>query len=299
MRNFDFLSYKRNVTSQSGEDGIIEEIIKRFKDKSDKKCCEFGAFDGKSLSNTYNLITNHDFEGLLIEGNKKRCNEIDKNFPGKKIIKSNSFVNFLEGNTLDCILEKHNFNKNFDFLSIDVDGNDYHFFESLEKFIPKLICIEFNPTIPNEVNFVQKKDMNVNQGSSGKSLIDLAVKKNYFPIASTDCNLFFIHNLFKNLITEENNFDINKLLMNNNKNYVFVGFDGTVFTSEKLKLHWHGISDVKISALPFFLNKYPNNYNFLVKIIFLIYLSYKEFFFFRKKIFQKKTYRTLYNFLFK
>ena len=31
MRNFDFLSYKRNVTSQSGEDGIIEEIIKRFK----------------------------------------------------------------------------------------------------------------------------------------------------------------------------------------------------------------------------------------------------------------------------
>jgi hypothetical protein len=71
MRNFNFLSYKRNVTSQSGEDGIIEEIIKRFKHKSDKKCCEFGAFDGKSLSNTYNLITNHDFEGLLIENVEK------------------------------------------------------------------------------------------------------------------------------------------------------------------------------------------------------------------------------------
>ena len=84
--------YKKNIFSQYGEDGIIEEIFKRLGNVSDKRCCEFGAWNGKFLSNTCNLITNHNYEAILIEADKKRFDELNINFPDKKIIKINENV---------------------------------------------------------------------------------------------------------------------------------------------------------------------------------------------------------------
>jgi hypothetical protein len=265
--NLDFKIYKKNVFSQYGEDGIIEEIFKRLGNVSDKRCCEFGAWNGKFLSNTCNLITNHNYEAILIEPDKRRFDELNINFPDKKIIKINKFVNFSGENSLDNILENNNFNKDFDFLSIDIDGCDYWIFESLSKFTPKVICIEFNPLIPNKVDFIQEKKMKINQGSSAKSIIDLGLKKNYFPIASTDCNLFFVHNKFKQKITNLDKIDINQLLPNSNDNYIFCGYDGTVFTSKPLNLAWHGITVEEIKILPKILNIFPGNYNFFQKIL--------------------------------
>jgi hypothetical protein len=270
--DFNFKIYKKNIFSQFGEDGIIEEIFKRLSDVSDKKCCEFGAWDGKFLSNTCNLITNHNYEAILIEADKKKFDELNVNFPDKKIIKINKFVNFSGKNSLDNILENNSFNKDFDFLSIDIDGCDYWIFESLSKFTPKIICIEFNPSIPNTVEFIQKKDLKINQGSSAKSIIDLGLKKNYFPIASTDCNLFFVHNKFKQKITNLDKFNINQLLPNSNYNYIYCGYDGTVFTSKPLNLVWHGITIEKIKILPKILNMYPGNYNFFQKILFIFFI---------------------------
>ena len=272
--DFDFNIYKKNTFSQFGEDGIIEEIFKRLSDVSDKRCCEFGAWDGKFLSNTCNLITNHNYEAILIEADKNRFDELNINFPDKKIIKINKFVNFSGENSLDNILENNSFNKDFDFLSIDIDGCDYWILESLSKFTPKVICIEFNPSIPNKVEFIQEKNMKINQGSSAKSIIDLGLKKNYFPIASTDCNLFFIHNKFKQKITNLDKFDINQLLPNSNDNYIYCGYDGTVFTSKPLNLIWHNIIIKKIKILPKILNIYPGNYNFFQKILIKIFKFY-------------------------
>jgi len=273
---FNFESYKKNVFSQFGEDGIIEEIFKRLNDVSDKKCCEFGAWDGKYFSNTCNLITNHNYEAILIEAKKKKFDELNINFPDKKIIKINKFVNFSGENSLDNILENNFFNKDFDFLSIDIDGCDFWIFESLSKFTPKIICIEYNPSIPNKVEFVQKKDLKINQGSSAKSIIDLGLKKNYFPIASTDTNIFFVHNKFKQKITNLDKFDINQLLPNSNDNYVYCGYDGTVFTSKPLNLIWHGITVEKIKILPKILNMYPGNYNIFQKILLRFFIFFNN-----------------------
>lgn len=277
IKKFNPDVYKKNIYSQFGEDGIIEEVlIKRLSNISDKQCCEFGAWDGKFLSNTCNLITNYNFNAILIESNKKKFKQLQINFPDKKIIKLNKFVNFTGENTLDNILENNNFNKNFDFLSIDIDGCDYYIFESLNKFTPKLISIEFNPTISNKVNFIQKKDMSINQGSSAKALINLAVAKNYFPIASAGCNLIFIHNSLKKKLTDLDTIDIDQLIPNSNDNYVFCGYDGTVFMSKELNLIHHGIKVKKLSILPSFLNRYPPNYNVLQKIIWYFYLFFKN-----------------------
>jgi hypothetical protein len=227
--NFDFQTYKKNKFSQWGEDGIIEEILKRIKNSSDKQCCEFGAWDGKFLSNTYNLITNHNYEAILIEADIKKFRELCITFPEKKIIKINEFVNFTGKNTLDNILLKTHFNKDFDFLSIDIDGCDYYIFESLSKFAPKVICVEFNPSIAKNIYFVQEKNMKIMQGSSARSIIDLGLKKDYFPIASTNCNIFFIH---KKFIINSDKFNIDKLLQDLDDNFLYYGYDGKVFSSK-------------------------------------------------------------------
>jgi hypothetical protein len=256
--DFNFEIYKKKIFSQWGEDGIIEEILKRLKHVSDKQCCEFGAWDGKFLSNTYNLIANHNYEAILIEADIKLFKGLNINFPEEKIIKINKFVNFIGENTLDNILEKTHFNKDFDFLSIDIDGCDYYIFESLSKFTPKLICIEFNPSIAKKINFVQEKNMEIKQGSSAKSIIDLGLKKDYFPIASTNCNLFFIHNKFKKFITNSTEFNINKLLQDLDDNFLFYSYDGKVFAS-------------KPSVLVKILNIFPG------KIIQKIFLKFERF----------------------
>ena len=51
VNDFNFEIYKKNIFSQYGEDGIIDEILKRLQRVSNKQCCEFGAWDGKFLSN--------------------------------------------------------------------------------------------------------------------------------------------------------------------------------------------------------------------------------------------------------
>lgn len=55
MNTDSLIAYQKNITSQNGKDGIIEEICKRFKIQSGN-FVEFVTWDGKYLSNTYNLL---------------------------------------------------------------------------------------------------------------------------------------------------------------------------------------------------------------------------------------------------
>ena len=52
---------------------------------------------------------------------------------------------------------------------------------------------ELKDLIPNEVEFVQSKNFALKQGSSPKSLVNLAKLKNYHLVANTLTNLFFVH----------------------------------------------------------------------------------------------------------
>ena len=58
MNTDNLKKYKYNTYSQNGEDGILEEVFKRLGlDEFNKFwVVEFGAWDGKHLSNTFNLI---------------------------------------------------------------------------------------------------------------------------------------------------------------------------------------------------------------------------------------------------
>lgn len=113
----------------------------------------------------------------------------------------------------------------------------------------------------------------------------LGKKKNYSPIAATDLNLFFIENSLKKYVIKNRNYEINDLIENKNKNFIFTTYDGNIFTSKKVVLPWHGITVEKINYLPEFLKQFPGNYNIFQRkmlSIFRFYHKLSKYFKFKK-----------------
>ena len=270
--------YSEKIYSQFGEDGLIKEILNRIEFKNlDKWCVEFGARDGISDSNAHNLIKNHGYKAVLIEGDKKYFKKLCKNFVSDKIIKLNKFIDFHGDDSLDNVLKKTEIPQNFDFLSIDIDGCDYFIFESVELYRPKIVCIEFNHLIPNEVEFIQEKNFNIKQGTSALSLINLAKKKDYLLVGSTLSNLFFVDRAYKKYVLGNSEIHLDNIRSDKKiKNIIFPGYDGSLHTTLPVEISWHKlkISSKKFQILPFFLRKFPDDYNSIQKILFLIYREF-------------------------
>lgn len=261
----DLSDFSENVYSQFGEDGIIREILTRLSShiELDSWCVEFGAWDGIYCSNTYRLITEDGFSAVLIEGDKRKAEVLERNFPQDDVHKVWQFIHFEGPDSLDATLSRTPIPNNFDFLSIDVDGVDYHIFESMSLFSPKVICIEFNPTIPNAVDFVQARNFAVKQGSSARAIVRLAEQKSYSLVATTHCNLIFVSDHLKNFVVASEQTIESLNPSGNEGTYVFVGYDGTVLSNkESLNLVWHGLTVplAELQVLPGLLRVFSSDY---------------------------------------
>lgn len=185
-------AFKASVTSGDGEDGVIGEIFNRIGEKS-RVCVEFGALNGTHHSNTWNLINNKGWRALLIEADHTYFEKLQKLYESNPSVQClNTFVSFEGENSLDVLFARTTLPQNFDLISIDIDGNDYHVWESMREYQPRVVVIEFNPTIPNDISFVQPRDMRVQQGSSLLALTELGKRKGYTLAAVIGSNAFFI-----------------------------------------------------------------------------------------------------------
>ena len=218
--------YEKNIYSQSGEDGVIEHIFSIIPN-SNKWCVEFGAWDGIVYSNTRALIEK-GWNAVLIEPNPRKFISLKKNnskYP--KAICLKKFINLSGKNSLDNILKDEKAPKSIDLLSIDIDGNDYHIWKSLNIFKPKVVVIEFNQTIPPDIEYVQACDFSVRQGNSLKSLQLLAKEKKYELICCTEGNAFFVQEKYFPLFKIKNN-SIKKLWNYEYETKLYQLFDGTI-----------------------------------------------------------------------
>jgi len=171
-----------SVYSQFGEDGILQYLINCL-NLTNKQCCEFG-MSGLIFSNTYNLVENYNWMGVYIEQDILRLENIKNGICINKKIEMSGI------NSLDNILKETPLDKNFDILSIDVDGIDYYIWNSLQNYFPNIIIIEVNP-------FIDPDEEYINNGSkfssSFKSLTMLAKIKGYSLVCMTG-NLIFVKN---------------------------------------------------------------------------------------------------------
>ncbi len=251
--------YAANNFSQDGEDGIIERIFEIISAKN-KYFVEFGAWDGKYLSNCYYLASFKTWSGCFIEANPQKYNElINTHGNNEKINCVNKFVGFEGENSLENILKSVEAPMDLDLLSIDVDGTDYFIWESLEECRPRVVVIEFNPTIPNDIVFVQEKNIQINQGCSLAALIKLGKTKGYELVCCTGWNAFFVKEKYFNLFELDSN-QINDVYVPISDGRIFHGYDSSIFVYGMSKLLWSDIvlTNEDFQVLPKSLRKFSD-----------------------------------------
>jgi hypothetical protein len=254
--------HERNDTSQYGEDGIIEHALMTI-GESNRWCVEFGAADGKYLSNTYSLINNRGYSAVLIEASRSAL-ELRERYQGRSdIFTFQRFVEFDGPNRLDEILATTPIPRDFDILSIDIDGNDYHIWESLRDYRPKIVVIEFNLSIPPEVDFVQARDMSVKQGSSLAAMARLGLSKGYRLIHATITNGIFVADKYYAKFSIEDD-SITALWCERPLiTHFFQLYDGTLRIAGCQKLIWnrnYPIKTSRLQVLPRTLRAHPDTY---------------------------------------
>lgn len=248
-----------DLDAEQGSDAVIARIVELLP-RRDRWCVEFGAWDGKLASNSRRLILSHGYSAVLIEGDEEKFRELRKTYADQKqVFTFNQFVGFTAADGLDAILARTPIPHDFDFLSIDIDGNDYHAWSAVARYEPKVVCVEFNPTIPPEVAFVQPADPALNQGSSVAALVDLGRRKGYELIAVIGVNAFFvIQEVYAGFNIADNR--IESLWTSRDwVTYIFSGYDGQVFLRGRRELPWLGIplSEPRMQAIPAWVRQYP------------------------------------------
>ncbi len=263
MKNDWLLDYRKDVTSEHGEDGIIEKIFDVIGTES-KWCVELGALNGKHDSNVWNLIKNKEWNAVLMEADKTYFERLLEEHKGnERVHPVNAFISFEGEDSLDALFAKTLIPKEFDLFVLDIDGNDYHLWSSLKQYRPRVMAIEFNPSIPDSISFIQSRDMSVYQGSSLRAIVELGKEKGYELISVCAGNAFFV---LKELFAKYEIADNSIEALHADHSYetqFFQLYDGTLMLAGNKELIWHHlpIDEEKIQVLSKRKRVYPANIN--------------------------------------
>lgn len=179
----------RNVYSQFGEDGLLEEVFRRI-GTTNQQCFECGAADGRWFSNTRKLI-DEGWRAVLIEADPANWPELDK-LDGPKVTVVHGKLRPSGQASLDAILAKVGFDAAPDLGVLDVDGQEYHLWNWMMKFRPRVMVVEYDHTALENPNFVPEID---GEGQAGlAALVSVACSKGYFNAYTTKTNAVFVLN---------------------------------------------------------------------------------------------------------
>jgi len=217
-----------NKYSQFGEDGIIAKIFEII-GTSSRVCIEVGAWDGLHFSNTASLWK-EGWKAILIEADETRFKALLENTAGYDCHCIAAFVRPSGEDTIENLLRSRQLLGDTDFLSIDIDGDDYFVFQSLRDLKPRLVACEYNPTIPPHIELIPEQGNYF--GCSPLSLVKLAQSKGYRLVALTDTNAFFVlSNDFDKFLDYETSLD--SLAIKKNIAYLMSGYAGDYLASRE------------------------------------------------------------------
>jgi hypothetical protein len=247
----------RNVHSQLGEDGLLEYVLEHLP-ACPRYFVEFGAWDGLHLSNCA-WLAEQGWAGCFIEGAPDRAQDAVRNYAQKpEVTVKAAYVTPTGESSLACLLRDTKCPQDFGVLSIDIDGNDYHVWKHFDGYRPCVVIIEFNPTVPVHIAFVQPQGSEVQQGCSLAALHTLAAEKGYVLAGATHLNAVFVRAdvAAAGGLPQYAPFQVKTT---NLETHVFQGYDGSVHVAGHAKLLWHGIpiSEKDWQVLPPELQRFP------------------------------------------
>ena len=191
--------------SQNGEDGILLYIFSLI-GTGKRTCVEICAGDGIEC-NSANLILNHGWTGLLVDGNEENVQR------GKRFYATHrdsfSFPpqfahTWVDRETVNDLIERHGFKGDIDLLSLDLDGVDYWIWEAIEVIRPRVVVAETqciwgadrSVSVPYRRDFSSPliQGFGVYSGASLPAFVRLAKRKGYRLVGTQALgfNAFFI-----------------------------------------------------------------------------------------------------------
>ena len=187
-------AFASNVFSQNGEDGILRELLRRLGDHCDGHACEFGAWDGKHLSNTFALVRDAGYSAVYIEADDAKVKELRRT--AEDFERITCLRAEVREDNLGALLATTHLPIHFDVLSIDVDGPDYQIWRGLTRYRPKLVVIEIESSLRPGLEQIHARGR---PGSSFTSMLALARSKMYTFVCHTG-NMLFVADEYAHLL---------------------------------------------------------------------------------------------------
>jgi hypothetical protein len=139
--------YERKVFSQNGEDGVIAELFSRV-GVTDRRFVEFGAGDGTE-NNCAFLADVMGWTGIFAEADEASAAGLAHKYQYCDGIETRR--QSVTPESVDALVcDGRGPSDELDLLSIDVDSIDYHLWKSVVSVRPRIVIIEYNPTLPND-----------------------------------------------------------------------------------------------------------------------------------------------------
>ena len=196
----------KKIFSQSDEDGITLEIVKRI-GLSESCCIEIGC--GNGLENNTLVLLATGWNAIWIDGVNLA---FDKNVNPAKLVYSQEFIT--RENVCGILSNLHKASgKKVELISVDIDGNDGYIVETLllGDFRPSVFIVEINEVFSPPIVFKQDYradhvwDRSRNFGWSLQAFADLFSQHGYQLVAcnpQTGVNAFFVRNDHMNAFSD-------------------------------------------------------------------------------------------------
>ena len=197
-RDFEFKVY-----SQWGEDGIIDYLVQHVPITS-RSFIEFGV-ENYTEANTLFLLKHRYWRGLVIDGSAENINFIKKS-PVYWRFDLRAEAKFITNDNINEIIRRNGLQGELGLLSVDIDGNDYWVWESINCINPCIIVAEYNSLFGAKAKLATpyKNDFfrsdadptNMYYGASIAALNHLAESRGYSLVAGNSAgnNVFFVRN---------------------------------------------------------------------------------------------------------
>ena len=198
------------IFSQTDEDGLLLHIFSVLGEGS-KLCVEICAGDGKEC-NSANLLINHGWHGLLVDGNAdmvRTGRDYYRNHPHTRIYPPIFQQAWITRTNVNETVKEAGFTGQVDLLSLDLDGMDYWIWDALTIIEPRVVVLEYQDILGPErsVTVPYRDDFNAYEhpttdgmpnygGASLRAFQGLAARRGYRLVGCNryGYNAFFVRN---------------------------------------------------------------------------------------------------------
>lgn len=194
------------VYSQWGEDGILLHLL-RHVPVSREIFVEFGV-ESYREANTRFLLVYKNWSGLVIDGSVANieCVKSDDVYWRYNLKAEQAFIT---RENINELIRRNGISGEIGILSVDIDGNDYWVWESIDVVSPSIVVVEYNArfgsdravTVPYKADFTRTNAHYscIYYGASLAALCHLAKRKGYAFVGCNTAgnNAFFVRNDLK------------------------------------------------------------------------------------------------------